>query len=64
MQAESTSPTALAMIALAVLDEQLTLDDGTRAALGRLEGARACVPACPYGHDIPAIISDFLAVRR
>lgn len=62
-QAESTTPTALAMIALAVMDDQLPFDAGTRAALARLSGARDCAAACPYGYDIAAVIADFLAKR-
>lgn len=63
MQAESTTPTALAMIALAVIDGQLAFDDGTRAALSRLSGARSCAAACPYGYDIASIIDEFVTKR-
>jgi len=63
MQAESVTPTALAMIALAVMDDQLPFDAGTRAALARLSGARSCVAACPYGYDIASAIADFVATR-
>jgi hypothetical protein len=62
-QTESETPTALAMIALAVMDDQLPFDAGTQAALARLSGARHCAAACPYGHDIAAVITDFLDER-
>lgn len=55
-QAESGTPSALSMIALAVLDGQLPWNAESRAALGRLAAARRCVPHCPYGLDIPAAV--------
>ena len=58
-QPESTTPTGLAMIALAVIDGELPFDDGTRAALARLSGARSCVAACPYGYDIASLIAGY-----
>jgi Fe-S oxidoreductase len=63
VQAESTTPTALAMIALAVMDGQLPLDDSTRASLTRLSGARTCAAACPYGYDVASIIDEFVTKR-
>jgi succinate dehydrogenase/fumarate reductase-like Fe-S protein len=63
MQAESTTPTALAMIALAVMDDQLPFDAGTRGALARLSSARSCVAVCPYGYDIASAIADFVATQ-
>ena len=63
VQAESATPTGLALITLAVLRDALPLDAGTRAALGQLEAARACATACPYGHDIPAVIGNVLTTR-
>jgi Fe-S oxidoreductase len=62
-QPESTTPTALAMIALAVIDGQLSFDASTRGALARLSGARSCVAACPYGYDIAALVADFATQR-
>lgn len=61
MQAESLTPSALALVALAVVDGQLANDVSVREALGRTAPARACVPLCPYGHDIPAAVDEFLA---
>jgi Fe-S oxidoreductase len=62
-QPESTTPTALAMIALAVSNGQLPFDASTRAALARLAGARSCAAACPYGYDIAALVAEFAAQR-
>ena len=61
MQAESLTPSALALVALAVIDGQLANDASVREALGRTAPARACVPLCPYGHDVPTAIDEFLA---
>jgi Fe-S oxidoreductase len=63
LQPESTTPTALAMIALAVIDDQLPFDTSTRAALARTAGARSCAAACPYGYDIASLVTDFAAQR-
>lgn len=61
MQAESITPSALSLIALAVIDGQLRNDAESREALGRTAGARACVPLCPYGYDVPAALDQFVA---
>lgn len=59
-QRETDTPSALAMIALAVIDKQLTLDASVRRALSRTEAARACRAACPYGHDIAGAVETLL----
>lgn len=61
MQAESLTPSALSLVALAVIDGQLANDVSVREALGRTAQARACVTLCPYGHDVPAAIEEFVA---
>lgn len=60
VQVETETPSALSMIALAVIDGQLGLDAGVRQALGRTAAARACKPACPYGYDIAHEIESML----
>jgi len=60
-QAETVTPSGLAMIALAVIDRHLAYDQAARAALGQTELARQCRTACPYGHDIAGAIESFVA---
>lgn len=59
LQIESETPSALAMIALAVIDGQLPFDADVQHCLARTEAARHCRPACPYGHDIAGAIETF-----
>ncbi len=61
LQAESLTPSALALIALAVVDGQLPNDASVRGALGRTAQARACVALCPYDYDVPAAVDEFAA---
>lgn len=63
-QVESETPSALSMIALAVIDGQLAFDAETRQALKRTEVAHLCRPACPYGFDIAGAIEAFTANRE
>ncbi len=61
LQSQTTTPSSLAMIALAVIDGQLAFSPATRAALKRTAQARLCVSACPYGYDIASAITEFVA---
>lgn len=58
-QTECETPSALSMIALAVIDNELAFDPPVRQALARTEAARFCRPACPYGLDIAGAIDAF-----
>lgn len=64
LQLESETPSALSMIALAVIDGALDHDEATRRALARTEVAHLCRPACPYGFDIAGAIDAFNAVTQ
>ncbi len=55
-QVESETPSALSLIALAVIDGHLPYDADARAALSATEAAHACRPACPYGFDIAGAV--------
>lgn len=59
-QLESCTPSALSLIALAVVEGRLPFDADTRAALGRTGAARHCRAACPYGHDVASAIESFV----
>ena len=61
LQSQTTTPSSLAMIALAVIDGHLDFSQATRAALTRTAQARLCVAACPYGYDIASAITEFAA---
>jgi hypothetical protein len=63
LQLESTTPSALSLVALAVIDGQLAFDADTRRVLANTAHARACRPACVYGHDIASSIERFVAER-
>ncbi len=63
-QAESETPSALSMIALAVIDGQLDFDAPVHRALCRTELAAHARPACPYGYDIAGAIERFVAQRE
>lgn len=62
-QIQSETPSSLSLVALAVLEGELEFDAGTRNALLRTAGARACVAACPYGHDVASAITEFVEQR-
>lgn len=62
-QTECVTPSSLALMALAVIDGQLSFDPATRASLQRTTEAHRCVAACPYGYDIATAIDDFVARR-
>ncbi len=64
VQIESETPSALSMIALAVIDGELAFDADTRRALARTEVAHHCRAACPYGYDIAGAIEAFTANRE
>ncbi|TDP74505.1 hypothetical protein [Roseateles toxinivorans] len=60
-QVESETPSALALIALAVIDGHLPYDADAQAALSRTEAAHACKAACPYGYDIAGAVDTLNA---
>ena len=60
-QVESETPSALALIALAVIDGHLPYDLDAQAALSRTEAAHACRSACPYGYDIAGAVDGLNA---
>lgn len=57
-QFETDTPSALSMIALAVLEGRLDPQPAVRRALARTSAARACRPACPYGYDIAGMLEQ------
>lgn len=62
-QIETATPSALSMIALAVLDGAMDVDAAVRQAFGRTDVIRPCRAACPYDLDIAGAI-DRLAAGR
>lgn len=62
-QVETVTPSALSMIALAVIDGALGFDAPVRRALADTGAARHCRPACTYGLDIAGAIDAFVADR-
>jgi len=62
-QIETVTPSALSMIALAVIDGALDFDEPVRRSLSRTAAAHLCRPACPYGYDIAGAIDAFVADR-
>lgn len=63
-QIEPETPSALSMIALAVIDGQLPFDADVKRSLSRTEAAQHCRAACPYGHDIAGAIEAFNRQRE
>ena len=62
-QLESQTPSALALIALAVLDGRLDpARSGALAALQRRDAVRASQARCTFGHDIDAALDAALAL--
>lgn len=61
-QIETATPSAMSLIALAVLDEAIDVDAAVRTAFGRTKAIRSCRAACPYDLDIAGAI-DRLAAR-
>ena len=57
VQIESQTPSALALIMLAVLDGYLPFDDPTRVALGRRDALDASIGHCTYGLDMATTIN-------
>jgi hypothetical protein len=64
LQIEPETPSALSMIALAVIDGQLPFAADVQRSLSRTEAARHCRAACPYGHDIAGAIEAFTRHRE
>ena len=62
-QIETTTPSAMSMIALAVIDKQMTCDDDVLRALSMTEAIRPCGAVCPYQLDIASSIEYFIAAR-
>jgi hypothetical protein len=62
-QIETVTPSALSMIALAVIDGELDFDDPVRRALSRTGAARHCRAACTYGLDVAGAVDAFVAAR-
>ena len=58
-QIETATPSAMAMIALAVLDGALDFDLAAQRAFSRTEMIRPCKAACPYELDIAGAIDKF-----
>ena len=58
-QRESRTPSALAFLAVAVNEEYVQADADIEAALGDLELAELCRPACVYGFDVPSVLRAF-----
>ena len=51
---ESQAPSALAYLAIAVIDGFVERSPDVDRALGATDVAERCSPACPYGVDLPA----------
>lgn len=55
-QIESQTPSALSLLAIAVLEHHLPDDASTRSVLSRRAAAEASRSSCVYGFDIPAVL--------
>lgn len=62
-QIETTTPSAMSMIALAVLDGALDFDTAVRHAFSRTEVIRPCRAVCPYDLDIADAVDRLVAGR-
>lgn len=62
-QVETVTPSALSMIALAVIDGELDFDAPVRRALSRTGAARHCRAVCTYGLDVAGTVEAFVAAR-
>lgn len=60
LQIESQTPSALSLIAIAVLEGRIALDDQTKTSLARREAIQASVGHCTYGLDMPKVLDDAL----
>lgn len=63
-QIESQTPSALSLLAVAVLKGEIPLDDATRHVLARRGAAQASRGHCVYGLDIPALLDEALALAE
>lgn len=57
---EGETPSALSLLAVALVTGQVTDGAEPRALLSRQEMAAACRTACPYGVDVPALVAEAL----
>ena len=62
-QIETATPSAMSMIALAILDGALDFDSTVQRAFNRTEVIRPCKAVCPYGLDIADAIDKFATGR-
>lgn len=64
LQVETETPSAMSLIALAVVDGQLPFDADARRVLARTEVTRQCRVACPYDYDIAGAIEAVVKERE
>lgn len=64
IQVESQTPSALSLIAIAVLQGRMTLDKQTRKALSRRDAVNASVGHCTYELEMPKVLDDALQGLR
>lgn len=57
IQVEAQTPSALALITVAVLQGRIALDDQTRAVLARRDAVNASVGHCTYKLDMPRCLT-------
>ena len=56
VQTETVTPSAMSLLAIAVIDKRVAVDRDVVAALRQTAMARTCRSACPYQHDIAGIV--------
>lgn len=56
LQIESQTPSALCLLALAVLEKRMPHDEAARTTLSRRAAAQASRGHCTYGLDVPALL--------
>jgi hypothetical protein len=61
VQTETVTPSAMALLAVAVIDKRVAVDRDVVAALEQTAMARTCRSACPYRHDIAGIVERLTA---
>lgn len=60
VQIESQTPSALCLLALAVLKQRMPRDAGVDSALNRRDAVMASRGHCTYGLNIPALLDQAL----